>query len=131
MYIVLLGCCPCSWELCLSMIKEVAGEPFEDIVSIGERQTLKLAEKIFTDSTHPLFSEFKLLPSGRRFQIPQFRTNRATKSFVPNSIRLINTKRHWVMSYHILFIVNIHLSLKCYIAKLCECGSVCLWKCIY
>lgn len=34
--------------------------------------------------------EFSLLPSGRRYVLPDWKTNRFLKSFIPSAIRLLN-----------------------------------------
>lgn len=77
----------------VNVASKVAGVRFDDIVFICERQTVRLAGKICADSSHPLFQEFRILPSGRRLEIPHFRTNRASRSFLPCSIKLLNMKR--------------------------------------
>ena len=51
------------------------------------------AEKILSDQTHILHTEYQLLPSGRRFRIPTCRLNRFRNSFVPTSIKILNAPR--------------------------------------
>lgn len=62
-------------------------EPLENLYQEG---VLKQANKIMQDDTHPLHSCYKFLRSGRRLALPQQRTNRYKKSFVPMSILLFN-----------------------------------------
>ncbi|KAJ8372883.1 hypothetical protein AAFF_G00275870, partial [Aldrovandia affinis] len=42
------------------------------------------------DPSHILHPEFELLPSGRRFRLPQCKLNRLKNSFVPHSVSLLN-----------------------------------------
>ena len=46
--------------------------------------------KIISDPTHFLHANYDLLPSGRRHRMPAVRTQRAMKSFIPSSIKLLN-----------------------------------------
>lgn len=45
---------------------------------------------IIRDETHPLYSEFELLPSGRRYRVPLTKKKIYKGSFIPNAIHLIN-----------------------------------------
>jgi len=58
------------------------------------RHVLKKAESIMSDSSHPLYVEFKLLPSGSRFSQPPAKTNRFKFSFVPSAISLLNSVKN-------------------------------------
>jgi len=48
-----------------------------------------LCHKIMADPTHPLASEFKYLPSGRRLRQPAARTKRFRRSFIPDVIAML------------------------------------------
>ena len=61
--------------------------------SIYEQSVLRQAEKILSDQTHILHTEYQLLPSGRRFRVPTCRLNRFRNSFVPTSIKILNAPR--------------------------------------
>lgn len=52
----------------------------------------KMAVKIIKDPSHPLYSKFTWLRSGRRLCVPRQRTNRYSNSFVPTCIKLYNFK---------------------------------------
>ena len=39
---------------------------------------------------HPMYYEFKLLPSGRRYETKRTRTNRHGKTFIPPGIKALN-----------------------------------------
>ena len=52
--------------------------------------TLRLAKAIVKDELHPLHQEYRMMPSGRRYQVCRVRTNRFRDTFIPNSIRLLN-----------------------------------------
>ncbi len=49
------------------------------------------AHKIITDPSHVLYTEYQLLPSGRRFRAPCCRLNRSANSFIPISVKLLNS----------------------------------------
>ena len=55
-----------------------------------QESTLKQVEKIMLDVRHPLHNFYVYLRSGRRLAVPQLRTDRYKKSFVPSSILLFN-----------------------------------------
>lgn len=59
--------------------------------SIYEQASLPQANKIIHDSSHVLHREYELLPSGRRFRVPRCKLNRLKNSFVPMSIKLLNS----------------------------------------
>lgn len=52
----------------------------------------KLGVKISEDNEHILHGEYELLPSGRRYRFPNYKTNRFKFSMVPWSIKLLNSK---------------------------------------
>jgi hypothetical protein len=56
-----------------------------------EEAALKLAAKIRSDCHHPLHSCYHLMPSKKRLRLPTMNTDRLRNSFVPSSIRLINS----------------------------------------
>ena len=72
------------------MASKICGVTLEDITTLGLRQIENLADKIISDPNHFLHNEYKLLPSGRRYLIPRFKTKRASNSFVPYSIVILN-----------------------------------------
>ena len=80
----------CSLNKIILMATKLSGVSVSDLQSLFDSRVLNLAERILSDPTHILFSEYKLLPSGRRYQMPRFKTNRIQNSFLPSSIRLLN-----------------------------------------
>ena len=71
-------------------MKIVGRKEYEPIQSIYEQAVRKKAKKIISNSQHPLFPEYKTLPSGRRLRVPLCKSNRLKLSFVPASIKLMN-----------------------------------------
>ncbi len=69
-------------------IKIIGKKEYEPIQSLYEQAVRKQATKIIVDSQHPLFSEYELMPSGRRFHVPKCKSNSLKLSFVPASIKL-------------------------------------------
>ena len=55
---------------------------------VKHRQIFQKAAGVSASSGHVLTSEFSLLllPSGRRYALPACRTNRHSKSFIPNKL---------------------------------------------
>ena len=49
------------------------------------------AGRIIADRTHPLNRQFKLLPSGRRFDVPLAKKNLFKFSFVPTAVSILNS----------------------------------------
>ena len=72
---------------------KITGVTFNSLDHIFATQMLKKAKSICVDNTHPLSSEYKLLQSGRRFTVPLATKNRYKYSFVPVSIKALNTER--------------------------------------
>lgn len=66
------------------------GETQLCLESLYTKQLQRLARSITNDVSHPLASEFQLLPSGRRFTVPRIRTTRYRNSFVPVAVSLLN-----------------------------------------
>ena len=64
-------------------------EPWKEI---ADRQVVKRAKNIMRDENHPLAKNFAMLPSNRRLRQVKVRTERFRKTFVPNSICLLNSR---------------------------------------
>ena len=71
---------------------KVTGDQLPSHLDICNKKAVSLIEKSMSDDQHPLHSEFKLLPSGKRLNVNFNRTTRFKKSFVPYSIRLYNAQ---------------------------------------
>ena len=63
---------------------------FDQIV---QKKMLQLGTRITQNFAHPLHDYLKLLPSGRRFDIPFCRTTRFQNSFVPHVTMVLNTQQ--------------------------------------
>ena len=61
--------------------------------SIYEQASLRQANRIVSDTSHVLYAEYELLPSGRRFRVPCSRLNRFKNSLIPVSINLPNSRQ--------------------------------------
>ena len=70
---------------------KVIGEDMKSLETLYTERAARKGWQISQDPKHPLNSRYSLLPSGRRFQQPLCNLNRTIKSFVPSSIRLLNT----------------------------------------
>ena len=57
---------------------------------IFEQATLGQAKKTVSDPSHILYPEYRLMPSGRRYEVPKWRYNRYKFSFIPVSTALLN-----------------------------------------
>ena len=68
-----------------------AGTPLDGVHDLHKARSLKKARAILADSSHPLWGEFMLLPSGRRYSLPRCRTKRFKRSFIPAVIPIVNS----------------------------------------
>ena len=75
-------------------MKIIGIKQYESIEELYNQSVITQAIKISSDSTHPLSSEYELLPSGRRFRMSKWKTNRFKLSFVPASIKLLNNHKN-------------------------------------
>ena len=69
---------------------KLCGIQCEGLQKLYEHKARKKAISIINDQSHALAHHFQLLPSGRRYKVPMFTTNRAQRSFIPSAIRLLN-----------------------------------------
>ena len=84
------------------MCSKIAGTNLEELLLYRVGATKK-AQSVLADRSHSWFSEYKLLPSGRRYILPGFRTNRLKNS----------------------------LAFRTVLCNLFECRFVCVGDCIY
>ncbi len=68
--------------------------PLEEIYKVN---VIKQAKKIMMDETHPLHHNYVYLRSGRRLQAPVQRTSRYKNSFVPRSIKMLNSNISFIV----------------------------------
>lgn len=59
------------------------------LTDLFNRQIIRKANAILSDSSHPLHSEFQFLPSGPRLRLSRMESNRYKHSFVPTAISLL------------------------------------------
>ena len=76
----------------VNMCGKVVGDRQMSMSMMYERQAIRKATAIVRDPSHILTEHYQLLPSGRRFETPKVSTARAARSFVPQSIQLINSR---------------------------------------
>ena len=84
-------------SLVKTALKVVGVKEHPTLQTIFEETVLRQARKITTDPSHVLYSEYDLLPSGRRYRIPTKNKkrylNRYKFSFLPISVNLLNKGR--------------------------------------
>lgn len=74
----------------VKVCSKIAGTALNDLSEVYKVRCVKKAKAVIADPSHPLWQEFSLLPSGRRYCVPQSRTNRFRKSMIPRAIGLLN-----------------------------------------
>ena len=77
----------------VNISSKITGLKQTSVTALYEKQVLRKANKIINDSTHILYNEYVLLPSSRRFRTITSKTNIKRDSFIPMSVRLLNSKR--------------------------------------
>ena len=77
----------------VNISSKITGLKQTSVTALYEKQILRKANKIINDSTHILYNEYVLQPSSRRFRTIISKTNRKRDSFMPMSVRLLNSKR--------------------------------------
>ena len=70
--------------------QKIIGCPLPSMKDLHSTRCLRKATKISKDPHHPGQHHFKLLPSGRRFDVEFTKTERLRKSFYPTAIRALN-----------------------------------------
>ena len=73
-------------------MKVIGRKDSPSLQSIFEKTVVSLANRVLSDPTHILASEYALLPSGRRFRACLCKYNRFKLSFLPTSIALLNSR---------------------------------------
>ena len=70
---------------------KISGIQRRNLGTIWEKQAAEKAKIIISQPDHIMLTEFLLLPSGRRYNVPKSKSNRYAKSFIPSAIKLLNT----------------------------------------
>ena len=79
----------------LNKLVKIAGKVccvnLDSLDTLYNKRVIKKVKKILKDDHHKLHNDYKFLPSGKRLRSMATRTVRSNKSFVPTSIRLVNS----------------------------------------
>ena len=73
--------------------KIIGQMPPTPLQELFEEAVRKQGLKVINDPNHVLYSQFELMPSGRRYRLPNCKLNRYKFSFVPLAIKLMNNNR--------------------------------------
>ena len=72
------------------MASKIIGRQQGQIHDIYVKRVWNKAKAILDHPDHPLYKEFQVLPSGRRFRMSKTKTRRARNSFIPVAIERLN-----------------------------------------
>jgi len=70
---------------------KVVGDKQINMNVLYDSQVVRKVRMIERDPNHVLAQFYQLLPSGRRYRMPKLSTVRARRSFVPQSIKIVNS----------------------------------------
>ena len=70
--------------------EKISGRKNPNLTTIVDRATVRKAHAIAKNQEHPLFSEFVLLPSGKRYRSLKCKKAKFSRSFIPTAIKMIN-----------------------------------------
>ncbi len=108
------------------LAERISGSALPSLQDIYLKRCKSRAAKIIKDSTHSGNHLFCLLPSGKRFRSMMAKTERLRRSFFPQAIRLLNTKKAVCTSLSsLLFIVLFIKSHILFLHILLVCTSYC------
>ncbi len=74
----------------INVASKIIGEretPLSDLFTVALKRK---ALAIVGDSSHPLYSSFQLLPSGRWYKVPLVKRAKNKKTFIPAAIGIVN-----------------------------------------
>ncbi len=74
----------------VNLESKITGSVQLGVSALCEKNVLRMSLTILGDTSHILYSEFELLPSGRRYSVPKWRTVRASRSLVSNAVLIVN-----------------------------------------
>lgn len=69
---------------------KVVGKPQLQFGELINGAVVRKVRQLSGDTSHPLHSQFELLPSGCRFRVPRASRNINKKSFIPHAIHALN-----------------------------------------
>lgn len=81
-----------SLQQVVKWVGRLVGQPQLCLSELYAEQLQRKVSSILQDCTHPLYGEFLLHRSGRRYVVPKGRTKRYRDSFVPAAIALLNKR---------------------------------------
>ena len=76
----------------VNLASKVIGSKQRQLPELYYQAVKRKAVKIVSDNTHPLHESYEPLPSGRRFRVPLAKKNQYRLSFIPTSIRILNSQ---------------------------------------
>jgi len=79
----------------VSMASKVIGRPQATLTNLYTNSVRRKALSITSDTTHPMYGHFELLPSGRRFRMPLARKNVFKRSFLPSAISISKSRLYF------------------------------------
>lgn len=74
----------------VNMASKILGKPQKHLSCLYDELIRSKAVKIINDPSHPMYSEFELLPSGKRYRLPMTRKSLYKRSFVLEAVNVIN-----------------------------------------
>ena len=77
----------------VNLASKVIGKKQQPLFKINDDFVCRKAKKIVSDASHPLFSCFESMPSGRRYRVPSWKRQIYKRSFIPSAIQVLNSKK--------------------------------------
>ena len=74
----------------INTASRIIGSQQPSLAKLYDKFVLSKTRSILADKAHPLFSQYELLPSARRYRAVSCKTNRRKLSFIPASITALN-----------------------------------------
>ena len=76
----------------VNMAGKITGRPQSHLGEIYKLSVHRKALAITADASHPMYCQFEVLPSGRRYRLPLARKNVFKKSFLPTAVSVLNSE---------------------------------------
>ena len=73
-----------------NMAEKIYGKKNPPLTNLVDNATIRKAQSIVKNPNHPLFEEFEMLNSGRRYRTLMCKKAKFSRSFVPNAIKFLN-----------------------------------------
>ena len=89
---------------------KIIGLPTPMLSQMIDHAILKKARAVTAESDHPLFTNFHVLPSQRRYRCIKCKTAHYSRSFVPVAIRMLN---QWYWCQQVCFLCGYILHFIC------------------